>query len=288
VRAAPTATATPRVPGRRRRVARARVLLVLGAVAVALVIVLSGDYQQERELRATAERVLIELRDGEAEEVYEASSSHFQQTLLVDKFVDLVERMNATLGRFERVKDIGDVHHAASIAGMTGGLELDLEFENATTTGYLSFHRGEDGEWRLLGFSVEIPPDLEEKAEVLKAQEERLGAPDEVIDQVHSILAGVREGRAAEVHEGASPAFKGAVTVEEFQAVVQSDQAGLGNFVRVLAIISSAMSPNRDRARVQALLEYEKSKTTGIFEFMRVHGAWRLLSFKIIRGRARP
>jgi hypothetical protein len=257
-------------------------------VAVALVVVLSGEYQQERELRATAERVLIELRDGEAEKVYEASSPHFQQTLLVDKFVDLVKRMNATLGRFERVKDVIDIDLAASIAGMTGRAELELEFENGTTTGHFSLHRADDGEWRLLGFGVDIPSDLETKAAALEAQEERLRAPDEVIDLVHSILEGVREGRAAEVHEGASPAFKGAVTVEEFKGVVLSDQAGLGNFLRVLAIVSSAMSPNRDRARVQALLEYEKAKTTGTFEFMRVHGAWRLLSFKIIRGPAPP
>jgi hypothetical protein len=95
-------------------------------------------------------------------------------------------------------------------------------------------------------------------------------------------LQGVREGRADEVHEGASPVFKGSVTLDEFKGVLQSHRAELGNFVRVLGIITSAQSPDRNRARVQALLEYEKGKTTGTFEFMRIASSWRLLSFKVV------
>jgi len=279
--AAPTTTA-PIVPGRRRRLALALVLLVVGAAAVAGVIFLSGEYRQERAFQREAEKVLTQLSDGKVEEVYEQASSRFQQTLIIDKFIDLVSRMRTTLGRFERVADVRDVDSAAGVAGMTARVPLELDFERGSTVGSLSFHRGHDGVWRLLGFWVEIPRELEAEAAALESQAERLGAPEEVIQLVHSILQEVREGRIAEVHAGASPVFKGTVTIEGFQAMLQSHKAELGNFVRVLAIVSSAQNPDRDLARVQALLEYEKGKTTGTFEFIRFEGDWRLLRLKIV------
>jgi hypothetical protein len=282
--AAPTTTTpiAPAVRGRRRRLGLALVLLILGAAAVAGVLFLSGDYRQERAFKKQAEKILTQLSEGKVEEVYEEASSHFQQTLLIDKLQDLVGRMNATLGRFVRVSDVIAVDPAASVAGMTAFVGLELEFEHGTARGHISFHRGKDGLWRLLGFGVDIPDELHVKASALEAQADRLKAPDEVIELVRSVLQGVREGRAAEVHEGASPAYKGIVSIESFNAMLQSHQAELGNFVRVLAIISSARSPDHDRARVQALLEYEKSKTTGTFEFVRIGADWRLLDFKIV------
>jgi hypothetical protein len=249
---------------------------------VAAVLFLTGDYRQERAFRKESEKILSQLSQGKIEQVYEEASSRFQQTLLVDKFQDLVDRMNATMGHFVRVSDVIAVDPAASVAGMTAYVGLELEFEQATTRGHLSFHRGKDGQWRLLGLGVTIPDELEAKAAALEAQAARLQAPKEVIDLVRAILQGVREGRAAEVHEGASPAYKGIVSIDSFKAMLQSHQAELGNFVKIVAVISSARSPDRARARVQALLEYEKTKTTGTFEFMRIGTDWRLLDFKII------
>jgi hypothetical protein len=278
--AAPTTTA-PRVRGRRRRLALALVILVLGSVAVAGVAFLSGEYRQERAFQREAERVLVQLSDGSAEDVYENASPRFQQTLIVDKFVDLVARMRATLGRFVRVTDVIDVEPAVGVAGMTARVVLELEFERGTTIGALSFHRAADGAWRLLGFGVETPATLQPKAAALEVQAQRQGAPPEVIALVHSMLQGVREGRISEVHDAASPVFKGTVSIEGFQAMLQSHHAQLGNFVRVLGVVSSARNPDRDRARVQAILEYERGKTTGTFEFIQVDGDWRLLNFKI-------
>jgi hypothetical protein len=279
--AAPTTT-TAAAPGRRRRLVLALVLLVLGSAAVAGVMILSGDYQQERVFKQEAEAVMEQLRDGKAQQVYDAASARFQQTLIIDEFVDLVDRMNGTLGAFQRAREVTDLHRAASVAGMTARITLELEFENGTTEGQLSFHRAQDGSWRLLGLSVDIPAELQTRADALEAQEHRLKAPAEVEALVQTILQSVREGRADEVHEGASPVFKGSVTLDEFKGVLQSHRAELGNFVRVLGVITSAQSRDRNRARVQALLEYEKGKTTGTFEFMRIASSWRLLSFKVV------
>lgn len=279
--AAPTTTAR-RVRGRRRRLALALVILVLGSAAVAGVAFLSGEYRQERAFKREAERVLAQLSDGSAEDVYEQASPRLQQTLIVDRFLEQVARMRATLGRFVRVADVIDVEPAVGVAGMTARVVLELDFERGTTIGALSFHRARDGAWRLLGFGVEIPVALQPRAAALEAQAQRQGAPPEVIALVHSVLQGVREGRISEVHDAASPVFKGTVSIQAFQTMLQSHRAQLGNFVRVLGVVSSARSPDLDRARVQAILEYEKGKTTGTFEFIQVDGDWRLLNFKIV------
>ncbi len=279
--AAPTATTTA-LPGRGRRIVLAFLLLILGAAAVAVVLYLSGDYQQGRELKKEAEAILVTLSDGKADEVYEGASSRFQQTQLIDRFADMVTRMNATLGRFVRATGVLEMDRAAGVAGMTARVVLDLEYEKGPTRGQLSFLRGQSGRWLLLGFNVEIPADLVAESERLEAMERRGTAPKEVIDLVHSMLESVREGRAAEVYERASPGFKSSVSAEGFAATLRSHHASLGNFVRVLKIISSAQGRDGYQASVQALLEYEKGKTTGTFEFMRIGQTWRMFGFKVV------
>src|SRR5690606_9055454 len=177
--AAPTATTTPVAPEpkRRRRWLVAAALLLAAGVAALLLLLRRGGPDTEA-FRVRSEEVLGSLRDGKAEEVYEGASFRFKQTLLVDKFVDLVDRMNRTMGRFERVIDVVDVDQAVTVAGMTARVELELEYEKAETTGELSFHRGDDGAWRLLGLSVRIPEELEETAASLERQVERVRAPE--------------------------------------------------------------------------------------------------------------
>lgn len=275
---APTATTVPAAPPRRRRARWIVVLLLLAGAGVAAFLFLR-ESPKSRAFRLEAENLFVALRDGKAEDVYEQASFHFQQTLLLEKFEDLTQRMNATLGKFQRVVEVVDVDQSASVVGMTARVELELEFEQAITDGEVSFHRGGDGAWKLLGLNVHIPPELETRANELERQYERVRAPDEVIAKVHAILAGIRDGKEAEVHAAASPAF---VSLEDFRKTLASQRAELGPFVAVLAIVSSAQNADKDRAVVQALLQYEKVKTTGNFKFMKVEGDWRLLGFKVV------
>src|SRR5690606_30811537 len=198
-----------------------------------------------------------------AEEVYEGASFRFKQTLLVDKFVDLVDRMNRTMGRFERVIDVVDVDQAVTVAGMTARVELELEYEKAETTGELSFHRGDDGAWRLLGLSVRIPEELEETAASLERQVERVRAPEEVIEQFKAILDDVRAGKVAEIHARAAPSFRDSRSVDEFRATLEAHRAEMGELVRLLAVISSAQNADKARARVHALPQYGGASTAG-------------------------
>ena len=290
--AAPTATTVPAAPPEPRRVRwflLAVLLVVLGAAAAVYLLV---DFGKSKGFRSESEAVFTALADGKAEEVYDGASFRFKQTLLVDKFVDIVERMNGTLGRFVEVVEVIDVDRANTVAGQTARVQLTLRFEHAVARGELSFHHrpgdvlpAEEGgrpRWRLLGMSVQIPPELVSKAAELEGRVERVRAPDEVIEQFHAILDDVRAGRGAEIHERAAPAFREGRTLERFQALLASHRAEMGEFVRVLAVISSAQNADRDRARIHALLQYERAKTTGTFEFMRVEDGWRMVGFKVV------
>ncbi|HEU5057365.1 MAG TPA: hypothetical protein VFU21_12600 [Kofleriaceae bacterium] len=281
--AAPTATTVPAAPerGGRRRLKVSIVLLLLAASGIAAYFLLR-ETKTSTEFRIEVEKVFGQLNEGKAEAVYENASFRFKQTLLVDKFVDMVDQMQQTLGKFVRVVDVIDVDRASTVAGMTARVELELEFVEATTHGEMSFHRDKKGKWKLLGMSVQIPKHLEHAADVAERADKRLKAPDEVIEQFNQILDAVREGKASAIHERASPSFREQRSVEQFQHLLDSHRSEMGDFVRVLAVISSAQNANRDRARVHALLQYEKAKTTGTFEFMRIGGEWKLYGFKVV------
>jgi hypothetical protein len=263
-------------------------LAIVAAVAAAILFLI--DLGKSKSFRQESEQIFTDLREGKAEKVYEEASFRFKQTLLVDKFVDLVERMNTTMGRFQRVAKVIDVDRSTSVAGSTARVRLALEFERAATRGELSFHRRRPRPgsrapeaWRLLGMSVDIPgDDLVAEAKRLENAIERRRAPGEVIERFHGVLEDVRDQNASRIYEAAAPSFRETTTLEQFQNLLEAHRAEMGSFGRVLAVISSAQNPARDRARVHALLQYERAKTTGTFEFLRVAGEWRMYGFRVV------
>jgi hypothetical protein len=264
---------------------RLRMVVVILLVVAALVLVWFLFFRESStssEFRAKVEDVFQRLDNGKAAEVYDKASFRFKQTLLVDKFVDMVDQMHKTLGKFRAVSEVIDVDRAATVAGMTARVQLELEFEEATTTGEMSFHRDRRGNWNLLGMSVQIPPELQKRADDEERKYQRLKAPDEVIEQFNQILDAVRDGKSAEIHQRAAPSFREGRSAESFQHLLDSHRSEMGNFIRVLAVISSAQNADKDRARVHALLQYEKAKTTGTFEFMRIGSEWKLYGFKVV------
>ena len=283
--AAPTATTVPAAPERGGRRWRLGLLLLVIAIAgLAIWFFFFREPKTSTEFRGKVETVFAELEkdDKSIEDVYNKASFRFKQTLLVDKFVDMVHQMHETLGKFVEVSEVIDVDRAATVAGLTARVQLELEFEKASTTGEMSFHRDRTGTWRLLGMSVQIPEELQRKADEVKRDYKRLKAPDEVIEQFNQILDAVREGKGADIYQRAAPSFREQRKVESFQHLLDSHRSEMGNFVRVLAVISSAQNEAHDRSRVQALLQYEKAKTTGTFEFMRIGSEWKLYGYKVV------
>jgi hypothetical protein len=283
--AAPTTTNTPPAPRARSRVGLVISIAVAAAIGVAVYFFLREPAHSD-EFRPHVEALFTRFgADGGAETVYAddtVTSEVFRRTLIAEKFVDMVDRMTATLGPFKELTKITEVDRAASAAGMTARIRFDIAFEKADTTGEMSFLRGRDDRWKLLGLGVQIPPELEQRAAEVERDLGRVRAPPDVIELVEQTLQDLRDGKVAAVRDAASPSFQENQTIESLTALIESQRAELGNYIAVLAVLSSAQNPDKDRATVQALVQYEKAKTTGILQFMRIKEGWRLSGYKIV------
>ena len=115
----PPTTTAPGCRGRRRRLALALVLLVLGVAAVAGVAFLSGDYRQERPVQAARPSASwpSSLAMARPQHVYRTSQRRpaSSRRCIIDKFVDLVARHAGPSGRFVRA-DRGDRRRSARSA----------------------------------------------------------------------------------------------------------------------------------------------------------------------------
>jgi hypothetical protein len=270
-------------------------LVLMGATVGVLMAVFAVEAR--REYRSEVTEILEKLVPGDADEdevrrraiaVWEESSHLLREAMLRDRFVDMVDRLNRTMGSFRSILKVVRVEEGRSVLGRTVRVDLELEFERAKTTGEVSLHRGAEPEWRLLGLRVAIPEPLRAKADALEVQYERVRAPDEVLDLTFAILERIRDGHGRSVYEEASDQFRESVTsAERFEELLASQKQALGDFKRVLAVISSAQKSDRSRARVFVLLEFEEEKTTGTFEFIKAPedprgDAWLLAFYKII------
>lgn len=221
------------------------------------------------------------ISDGKADQVWQESSYLLRRTMNVDAFVDMGARMNETLGRFQKITDVMEVSRATSRAGKVGQVVCELAFDWGVTTGTFAFHRDpEEDRWRLVGIDVEIPAPLREKARNLEHQFERVRAPDEVLFALDKILGEIAAGRSRQVWLESSAPFRESVGLDKFVDRNRDLEDKLGKFVRVLTIISSGLHPDKDKAKVNALLEYEKTRTNGLFAFVKVDDTWQLSFYK--------
>jgi hypothetical protein len=262
------------------------------------VLVGHGMLEDTQAFRPEVRQVLKKLCDGHAEDVYDGASEVLRQTLLKDKFLAIADRLRRTLGGFKQVGKINDVEYATTSEGRVAYVKLELEFEHGHTTGELSFHH-RTGRWLLLGVRIPIPDRLEAQWSSLEHDYDEVSAPEEVVALANHILTDIAEGNGAIVYEQASDTFKQSVSVEFFRDLLVAHDQALGHYLRTLSVISSAQNSDKTRARVFALLEYERGKTTGSLEFVKapaqarnprraaaetdatVSNTWQLSRFKI-------
>ena len=257
-------------------------IVVLALIAVVAAVIFAFFYFGDRtQFRQPVRKVLTQVSDGKADEVWRDSSYFFQRSMNQDAFEDMATRLDETLGRFVSITDVIDVQRGKSLGGKIGEVTVELEFERGLTEGTFGFHRGKDKTWRLIGMSVVIPEELRAKAEALETEYERIRAPDDVVRAVTDILTQIREGKATEVWRESSKPFRDSISSERFMALNKTNEAELGKFVRVLTVISSGLHPARDHAKVDVLIEFEKARTNGLFRFRKGDdGVWRLSFFK--------
>jgi hypothetical protein len=252
-------------------------LLLLGG-GIILGVELRGD---RVDLRPQSEEVLHKISDGKAAEVYDQASVHFRQLILAERFAEVGETMNETLGPFVRTIDVLDSELIEGASGRTARVVLRLKFKKATTSGSFSFEEV-DGKWRLLGLNVSVPKPLLETFEAIEHDPSRARAPDEVIEQARGIGKALESGKLDEIYAVMSPPFKKSVSRADLDELVAVRTRSLGKIQRMLDIVSSTQNRKKDRAEVSALLQFEKARAVMNLAFIKSErGDWMLNQMQI-------
>lgn len=280
---------------RRAQILVRSMIVAFGLVAawIAVIVYLQARAGEKPDFRPQIEAILIDLRDGKAAEVYDHSSTRFQERVLEDTFVDQVTDMNQSLGPFREVASVIRSEVFRGPSGKTARVDLLLEFENGRARGTMSFHN-EDAQWRMVGFGIELPEDVALQQTSAEARAARVRAPDELQDHVRRILELSKQGKAEQIWDEAADVFQGSISKEDFVAQEAARRAEVGPFLRILNVYSSVQNPSGTGATLSALLEFNKGATgvtvPGHFKFSKIGGQWKLTFYKLItpmpRGRA--
>ena len=252
-----------------------------------------GSFSVPYDFRKQSSEVLRTLTSGkeaDAIEAYNEAAFLFQEASLLTSFVDRVDRLTKVLGRFEEIESVEDVELLDLTRGKTARVNYTVRFRNVKTSALVSTNvelsylqtANDKKKWRLLGFDISVPDALTERVAKIGSEYDRIKAPDEVVALVDETLKAIEAGKGTEVRENASPPFKESTTAERFTATLERYRKELGPYKRRLKIHSSGQNADNDRARVHVLLEFEKAKTSGNFEFIKVEDEWRLLHLKIL------
>ncbi len=285
------------MPGTRtgRRAFRYLVILLIVAGVALGIASWSGAFENQYDFRKESREVLKSLTSGDeaAKVAYNEAAFLFQEASLPTSFVDRVDRLTQVLGKFEAIEAVEEVETLSSIRGKTARIRYLVRFRNersskaVTTAVELSYllsagPESEGAKWRLLGFDVSVPASLESKVKMIDSEYDRIKAPDEVVKLVDQTLELIEAGKGKEVRAQASQPFLDSTTEASFAVTLERYRKELGHYQRRLKIHSSGQNADKDRARVHVLLQFEKAKTSGNFEFIKRNGEWRLLHLKIL------
>lgn len=257
------------------------VMLLAGVVLS--VLAYRGYFEQKYGFAKESAAILSSLTGGHkpAKEVYEAASFSLQETGGVDSFVDRADRITKTLGKFVTIEDIEEIEATGSIRGKTARVEYTLQFDLATTNAEFSYLKNSKGEWQLLGFEIEIPPELASKGAKIDSEKERISAPAEVLVLVKELLRDISEGKSAAVHARSAKPFRESKTSESFVKLAERLMKELGPFQNVIKTLSTGQNQDKDRANLVLFIQFEKAKTKGTFKFVKQEQRWLLVHFKV-------
>jgi hypothetical protein len=263
---------------------------------IAVIVAVQVRANDTPDFRPLAEHILVDISKGSGaiDKVYEASSPRFQEMVRKERFIDEMTDMNTTLGKFREIDSINSTLVTTGPTGHVGRVSVTAAFERGVSKGSISFHLS-GGDWKLLGIGFEVPPELKisqaQRAQRVAAcvddkghdlSEDRKKCP--VRDAAESILEALRDGRAADVWNAASPVFQKQESRDTFLRIEQEQQASLGSYKRILKI-TEAKAIGGTSATFDVLAEFEKSSgVRAVFAFERdaKSSPWRLRSLKIV------
>ncbi len=267
---------------------RKRIIAVVVLAGIALFLFLNGSYFDEHYgYQKESAKIFKQLTSGTdgATAVYEESSILLQESRLLASEIDRAERMTKTLGAFQGIESVEEIEVHDSIRGKTVRVEYELRFANGIVTpGEISYLLDADGKERLLAYDVRVPMMLAGKVELIDAETKRIVAPAKVRALLVSILEDTAAGKGDAIYNQASPPFQESSSKSQFQNTLTGLVKDLGLFQHVVEYTKSDHNAGKTRAKLTAILQYEKARTTGTFEFIRVENeeAWQLLRFKVL------
>lgn len=285
--------ALPRVAQTRRGRLLVRSVIVGFVLVFAWIAVIVGwelRTSDTPDFRPIAEQILVQLSNGPDAigEVYEKASPRFQELERKERFVDDMTDMAVTIGTFREITAINSTLVTTGPTGRIGRIGLTAAYDKGVCMGSISFHY-DKGQWKLLGVSMELPPELE----VTQAQrEQRVAAckdPNDrkkcdVRDAGETILEQLRDGKAGEVWDHATDVFKKQESRATFEQIQREHRDDLGAYKRILDVTEAKVIDGVS-ATFDVLAEFEKSSAVRcVFGFYRVSKSapWLLRSLKIV------
>ena len=224
------------------RTRRGRLLfrsLIVGFVLVGawitIIVVLQMRRTEVPDFRPNAERILSGLSDGSAsiEEIYEQASPRFQEMVRKEAFVDDMTDLHATVGDFREITSVNDTLVTTGPTGRVGRVSLTIAYEKGKARGSVSLHWHED-RWKMLGVGVDLPPEVQ----ISQAQrEERVQVCNDPMDPktcdvfvaANAILEQLRDGKAEQVWDNATPIFQKQEEKGRFKQIQAEHFAVLGH-----------------------------------------------------------
>ena len=261
---------------------------------------------QERKVFEDRRDALKQERVRDIEDLYEKASPRFQEMVRKERFVDEMLDLNKTCGQFLEITAVNESFVSSGPTGRIGRMSTIVQYAHGKTRAAVSLHLV-DGEWKLLGVSVEVPPEL---AITPEAREERVTpcdakGPDGKADtsddipngtmntkqcDIHAvanrILEELRDGQAAVVWEAANrDVFQKQEVKTHFIEIQAEQQRVLGEYRRIIAVTEAKVfsSKEEERAFFDVIAEYSRANVRVIFGFTRPSKTleWQLRSLKI-------
>lgn len=286
-------TSLPRAAKTRRGRLLVRSMFVAFALVTSWIVVIVALQLRDDEtpdLRPEADAVLAALSTGEAgvKAVYDNSSPRLQELTREDVFVGDMLDLYATVGAYREITAVNDTLITSGPGGRVARISLTIAFEKGKSRGSVSLH-WDEGRWKLLGIGVELPADLvitqkQREARVAACKDPMDGARCDLHIAANAMLEQLRDGRAAEVWDGATPHFQQQEEKARFVALQTQNAATLGEYRRIIAV-PEAKIYGGNSAVFDTLLEFTRSQgVRAIFGFYRVTRTdpWRLRSFKLV------
>jgi hypothetical protein len=271
--------------------------LLLVAAWIAAIVAVQLWRNNSPDLRAEATQILTEISKGPdaIAKVFDNASPRFLEIVKSkERFIDDMNDLDATLGKFKEITAINDTLVTTGPTGKLARVSLTAAYDKGNCKGSLSFHL-DQGEWKLFGISVELPPELK----ITQAQrEQRVAAclddkghdvSDQrakcpVRDDAETIFEKLRDGKAGEVWDHASPIFQHQESREKFAAIQEDHTRALGKYIRILGVTEAKVIGGTS-ATFDVLAEFEKALGVRVvfgFERTSKSATWILRSFKLV------